>query len=42
MENLGNAETLRNCQNLGENLGKFEFFLWKKPGKLRENEKDVT
>ena len=42
MENLGNSENLRNCQNLRENLGKFDFFCGKKPGKLRENEKDAT
>ena len=29
MENLGNSENLRNCENLGENLGKFEFFVEK-------------
>ena len=42
MENLGNSGNLRNCQNLGENSGKFEFLLKKKPWKLGENEKDVT
>ena len=38
MENSG---TLKSCQNLKENQGKFEC-LKKKPGKLRENEKYVT
>ena len=41
MENLKNSGNLKNCQNLRENSGKFEL-LWKKPGKLRENEKYVT
>ena len=40
-ENLDNSGNLKNCQNFRENLGKF-VFLWKKPGKLRENEKYVT
>ena len=34
--NLENSGNLKNCQNLRENLGRFEF-LKKKPGKLREN-----
>ena len=37
MENLENSGNLKNCENLRENSGKFEL-LWKKPGKLRENE----
>ena len=41
MKNLENSGNLKNCQNLRENSGKFEL-LWKKPGKLRENEKYVT
>ena len=36
MENLENSGSLKNCQNLRENGGKFEF-LQKNPGKLREN-----
>ena len=42
VENLGNAGNLKNCENLQENSGKFELKFWKKPGKLRENEKYVT
>ena len=37
MENLETSGNLKNCQNLMENSGKFEF-LKKKPGKLMENE----
>ena len=36
-EKLENSGNLKNCQNLRENSGKFEFLL-RKPGKLRENE----
>ena len=41
MENLENSGNWKNCQNLRENSGKFEF-LWKKPGKLRENVEHVA
>ena len=41
MENQENLGNLKNCQNLRENSGKFEF-LWKRPGKLKENKKYVT
>ena len=41
MEHLKNSGNLKNCQNLREDSGKIEF-LWKKPGKLKENEKYVT
>ena len=41
LENMENSGKLKNCQNFRENSGKFEF-LWKKYGKLRENEKYVT
>ena len=41
LENVENSGNLKNCENLWENSGKFER-LWKKPGKLRENEKYVT
>ena len=40
MENLENAGNLKNRQNLKENSGKFEL-LYKKPGKLRKNEKNM-
>ena len=39
--NLENSGNLKNCRNLRENSGKFEFLL-KKPGKLRESEKYGT
>ena len=39
--NLENSGNLKNRENVRENSGKFEL-LWKKPGKLRENEKYVT
>ena len=39
LENLQNSGNLKNCQNLRGNSWKL---LYKKPGKLRENEKYVT
>ena len=41
LENVENSGNLKNCENLRENSGKCEL-LWKKPGKLWENEKYVT